>query len=113
MQWLLLTAMLVGGGWLLALAVVGWLQLPEVPTPDIGAVPVPTLLLLGGAVLGFGVGLITRVAARTGGLRRTIMVRRKLRDAVAQTADEIVVEPVRAEVQRLADFRAAAITAKG
>lgn len=112
-QWLLLAAMLAGAGWLLVLAVIGWLQLPEVPTPSVGIVPVPTLLLIGGAVLGFAVGLITRVAARTGGLRRTIMVRRKLRDAVAQTADEIVIEPVRAEVQRLADFRAAATTAKG
>lgn len=112
-QWLLLIATLVGAGWLLALAVVGWLQLPEVPTPTVGAIPVPTLLLLGGALLGIVIGLVTRIVAQTGGLRRTIMVRRKLREAVGRTADEIVIEPVRAEVQRLADFRAAATTARG
>ena len=112
LQWLLLAAMLIGGVWLLGLAAVGWLQLPELPTPDVGMVPVPTLLLVGGALLGMVIGMITRVAARTGALRRSIMTRRRLREAVAIKADEVVVAPVTKEVERLASFRKAATIAK-
>jgi hypothetical protein len=113
LQWLLLMAMLIGGLWLLGLAAMGWLQLPELPTPHVGLIPVPTLLLLGGALLGIVIGMITRVAARTGALRRSIATRRKLREAVGVKAEEVVVAPVVMEVERLASFRAAANTAKG
>lgn len=113
LQWLLLVAMLIGGLWLLGLAVMGWLRLPELPTPNLGVIPIPTLLLLGGALLGIVIGMITRVAARTGALRRSIATRRKLREAVAVKAEEVVVAPVVTEVERLASFRAAANTAKG
>jgi GTP-binding protein EngB required for normal cell division len=113
LQWLLLIAMLTGGLWLLGLAVMGWLRLPELPTPNLGVIPIPTLLLLGGALLGIVIGMITRVAARTGALRRSIATRRKLREAVAVKAEEVVVAPVVTEVERLASFRAAANTAKG
>ncbi|HEX6235383.1 MAG TPA: YfjP family GTPase [Jiangellaceae bacterium] len=112
-QWLLFIAMIVGGVWLIGLAIVAWLRLPELPTPEIGVVPIPTLLLLGGALLGMVIGMITRVAARTGALRRTILTRRRLREAVAVKADEIVVAPVTKEVERLATFRNAATIAKG
>jgi GTP-binding protein EngB required for normal cell division len=112
LQWLLFTAMVAGALWLVALAAVGWLRLPEVPTPEVGMVPVPTLLLLGGALLGMVIGMITRVAARTGALRRSIMTRRKLREAVATKADEVVIAPVTKEVERLTSFRTAAKVAK-
>lgn len=112
-QWLLLTAMLAGGVWLLALAAVGWLRLPELPTPEVGVVPVPTLLLVGGALLGIVIGLITRVAARTGAMRRSIMTRRRLREAVATKADEVVIAPVTKEIERLSSFRSAVTVAKG
>jgi hypothetical protein len=58
------------------------------------------------------IGVITRVAARTGALRRSIMTRRRLREAVAIKADEVVVAPVTKEVERLASFRTAATVAK-
>ena len=38
--------------WLVALGVVGWLQLPEIGTPRVGPLPLPTLLLGGGLLLG-------------------------------------------------------------
>lgn len=112
LQWLLLIAMLAGGLWLLGLAAMGWLQLPELPTPHVGLIPVPTLLLLGGALLGIAIGMITRVAARTGALRRSVATRRKLREAVAEKAEDVVVAPVVKEVERLGSFRAAANIAK-
>ena len=112
-QWVALAAAVVGGLWLLALAVVGLLRLPEIPTPQWGSVPVPTLLFLGGVLLGVGLAVACVVAARVGGGRRAAEVRGRLRQAVGEAADEIVVAPVRAEVDRYRTFRQAALVARG
>lgn len=112
-QWLAFAALLVGGLWLLALAVVAWLRLPEIPTPEWGTLPLPTLLLLGGAIVGVVLAVLSRFAARVGGRRRTASVRRRLRDAVGTAADEVVLAPVNAELDRLRSFVAAARVAKG
>jgi GTP-binding protein EngB required for normal cell division len=113
LQWLALAAALIGGGWLVALAVVGWLQLPEIGTPDWGPLPVPTALLLGGVVVGVLLAVASRIAARIGANRRADAVRRKLSAAVATAADEVVVAPVDAEIDRYRSFRQAASVARG
>jgi energy-coupling factor transporter ATP-binding protein EcfA2 len=113
LQWLALTAAVVGGVWLLALAIVGYLRLPEIGTPDWGPVPVPTALLLGGILLGILLAVVSRIAARIGGDRRSDVVRRKLGAAVASAADEIVIAPVNAEIERYRSFRQAALVARG
>ncbi len=113
LQWLALTLAVVGAVWLIALAVVGWLQLPEIGTPDWGPLPVPTALLLGGVLLGILLALGSRVAARIGADRRADAVRRKLRAAVATAADEVVIAPVDAEIDRYRSFRQAALVARG
>ena len=113
LQWLALVAAIVGGVWLLALAVVGWLRLPEVGTPDWGPLPVPTALLLGGILLGILLAVASRIAAGVGGNRRADAVRKTLGEAVAAAADEIVVAPVDAEIDRYRSFRQAALVARG
>jgi hypothetical protein len=75
--------------------------------------PLPTLLLLGGAIVGVVLAVISRFAARVGGRRRAESVRRRLRDAVGTAADEVVLAPVNAELDRLRSFVAAARVAKG
>jgi GTP-binding protein EngB required for normal cell division len=112
-QWLAFAALIVGGLWLLAMGVVAWLQLPDVPTPDVGALPLPTLLLLGGALVGIILAVICRYTARVGGRRRAEMVRHRLREAVGTVADDVVLAPVTAELDRLRSFRAAALVAQG
>jgi GTP-binding protein EngB required for normal cell division len=112
-QWVAVIAAVVGGLWLLALAVVGYLRLPEVPTPDVGSVPVPTLLFLGGVLLGVGLAVVCMFAARVGGSRRAAEVRQRLRKSVGEAADEVVVKPVTAEVDRYRSFRRAALVARG
>jgi energy-coupling factor transporter ATP-binding protein EcfA2 len=112
-QWLALAAALVGAVWLAALAVVGWLRLPEIGTPDWGPLPVPTALLLGGVLLGILLAVGSRIAASVGANRRADAVRRKLHAAVATAADEIVVAPVEAEIDRYGSFRKAAVVARG
>ena len=113
LQWLALVAAVIGGGWLLALAVVGWLRLPEIGTPDWGPLPVPTALLLGGILLGILLAVASRIAAGVGGNRRADAVRKTLGEAVAAAADEIVVAPVDAEIDRYRSFRQAALVARG
>jgi hypothetical protein len=112
-QQLLTLAVLVGAGWLLTLAGAAWLQLPEVPTPSVGRAPVPTLLVIGCVVLGVLLSLVSRLAARSGARRRAAAVRRKMHDAVGETADSVVVAPIAAELERLEAFQVAAKLAKG
>ena len=58
LQWVLVLAALAGGLWLAGLAFMGYLQMPQPSTPKYAGFPVPTLLLLGGAVLGVLLGLV-------------------------------------------------------
>ena len=52
LQWLLILAALGGAAWLGALAVLSYLQMDSPEPPEVGSLPVPTLLLVGGVVLG-------------------------------------------------------------
>jgi type VI protein secretion system component VasK len=98
LQVLLALTALAGLLWLAALFVVAWLQLPPPPTADWGPVPVPTLLLVGGVVLGLLVSRISAGAAATGAWRRAERARRRIRERVEQVADEAVVTPVEREL---------------
>ncbi len=61
-QWLLVVAALVGAGWLALLAFGSYLRLPEPETPDWHGFSVPTLLLVGGVLLGLGIAAVGRFA---------------------------------------------------
>ncbi|MGF0116233.1 GTPase [Promicromonospora sp. Marseille-Q5078] len=123
-QWLLLAAAVVGLLWLAAAAVVEYFRLPSLILPVLtvdltGAgggvleVPWPTLLALGGLVLGLLLALVARGAAAWGARRRAVRVRRRLREAVAAVADRLVRVPVGDELSALARCRAAAAIAAG
>ena len=99
-QNLLALLSVVGLLWLVVLAVIGWLQLPEPGTPRLGPLPVPFLLLVGGLLLGWLVALVSRSFARTGARRRAELINRRLRDAVAGVAAERIVAPVREVLRR-------------
>ncbi|MEX0834812.1 MAG: hypothetical protein WD010_01885, partial [Nitriliruptor sp.] len=102
---------LVGAGWLTALAVVAWLQLPPLPTPDaIGAVPWPTALVLGGVVVRLLLGVLTRVLARAGARRHGARVARRIDRSLRAAADDRLLAPVRREVDAQARLRAAVST---
>ncbi|MEG3093504.1 hypothetical protein U1703_18850, partial [Sphingomonas sp. PB1R3] len=97
-QWLLIAAALVGGLWLAALAVMGYLKLSEPSTPDVGPLALPTLLLLGGVALGVLLALVCRWLVAATARRRAASADRRLRAAVHEVADELVVQPVAAEL---------------
>jgi GTP-binding protein EngB required for normal cell division len=102
-QVVLALAAVVGLVWLVALAVTGWLRLPEPSTPRLGPLPWPTLLLLGGALLGLALGALVRTLSRVGARRRGAAVRARLHAAVERVARERVLAPVTVV---LADHRA-------
>lgn len=99
LQWVLVLSALAGGLWLAGLAVMGYLQMPAPTTPRYRGFPLPTLMLLGGVVagilLGLLCGLVVRLAART----KARSADRRLRAAIAEVTDGLVVQPVQAEIE--------------
>lgn len=98
LQRLLALAMLVGLGWLVALAVAGFFALGDIPIPEIGPVPIPTGLALGGALFGVLVAALARRLASVGASRRARKVERNAKDHVASVASEMVIDPLVAEL---------------
>lgn len=98
-QWVLIAAAFVGALWLGALAIVGYLQLPDVPTYDVGSVPLPTLLLGGGVLLGILLALVCRGLVALTARSKARSANRKLRAGIREVAQQLVVEPVETELR--------------
>ncbi len=98
LQWLLLAVTLLGVLWLGGLALLGYLQLGDLGAPDYQGLPVPTLMLVGGVVLGVGLALLSRLFISWGARARARRAEKRLRSAVAEVAEELVVAPVAAEL---------------
>jgi hypothetical protein len=111
-QQALLLAVLAGGLWLLVLAVLGYLRVDDVvPLPEAYDIPVPTWLLVGGALAGIALAFAARLANGFGARRRARAAARSLRARVAEVGQELVVAPVDAELdveRRLCEAVAAA-----
>ncbi|MFB0833144.1 GTPase family protein [Arthrobacter halodurans] len=112
-QWIALACALVGAGWLGFLFVLGYLQLGVPAVPLVEGVPVPTLMLAGGVLLGMVLGLATGLLARLAAKARAAAARRRLTSAVAAVARRRIVEPVAAEIGRHNDFVRALAAARG
>ena len=99
LQKLLLLAVLAGTLWLLALVGLGFLRLDDVvPVPEVEEIPVPTALLIGGAVAGILIAFFTRIVNGFGARRRARAAERELNRRIAVVADEVAVVPVEAEL---------------
>ncbi len=98
-QWLFALIALAGALWLLALFGLAWLQIPEPPLPEIGQVPVPTAMFLGGILLGVLLAFITRPLTKVSAQRAAKRVREQAGERVRTVADELVVAPVAAELE--------------
>ncbi|MEU6780206.1 YfjP family GTPase [Nonomuraea angiospora] len=112
LQWLVFAAMLAGALWLGGLFGMDYLRLPQPPLPTVGVVPWPTVLLVGGALAGVLIALLSRLAAWAGGRRRARRTARALRTAVGRVGDDLVLAPVRAELDRHARFTEALTRAR-
>jgi hypothetical protein len=105
LQYVLIVSALLGAGWLALLAFGSYARLPEPPTPEVGAFPVPTLMLLGGVALGLLLALVCRWLVALTARSRARTADKRLRDAISAVSAEVVVEPIRAELVSYAEVR--------
>lgn len=106
LQWILILAAVVGGLWLAVLALMGYLQLPEPGTPEVGSVPVPTALLVGGVLAGMLLALVCRTLVSLTARRRARLADRRLRQGIHEVSQELVVQPIEAEIEAYRKMRA-------
>jgi hypothetical protein len=107
LQWLFTIAAVVGLGWLIAGYAVRVLGLPAFDNPQVGDVPLPTLLLLGGLLLGALTALLLRPIVNFGARRAGRRAEQRLRGSVTEVAREYVVAPVREVLNGYAQAREA------
>jgi putative protein kinase ArgK-like GTPase of G3E family len=113
LQWLLAVVALVGGLWLLALVLLGLLQLDDVvPLPRVEGMPLPTLLLIVGLLAGLLLAVVARPLVALRARRRARTAERRLAAAVAEVADGEVLAPM-ADVRADASAFCAAVMSAG
>ncbi len=106
LQWVLIASAVVGALWLAALAGMAYLRMPEPPVPEVLGFALPSLLLLGGVLLGVLLALLSRVLVGITARRRARVADHRLRHAIGAVADELVVQPVEAELAAYGRVRA-------
>ncbi|HEX2432842.1 MAG TPA: GTPase [Gaiellaceae bacterium] len=100
LQRLLAAAAVVGALWLVGLGILSWLRVDDViTTPELGSIPVPTLLLVGGVLAGILLAFLARVANGIGARRRSGKAALSLRRKVEEAAQELVIDPVEQELE--------------
>jgi GTP-binding protein EngB required for normal cell division len=99
-QWILAMTAAVGMSWLIVLTVLDWLRLSALGTPSLGPVPYPTILFVGGLLMGYLGSLLTGALGRVGGRRRKVLVAARLQESVAQVVRDQLVAPVQQVVDR-------------
>ncbi|MER7460356.1 GTPase [Micromonospora sp. NPDC126480] len=113
LQWLVTAAAVVGLGWLVLGYALRALGLPELDDPNVGEVPLPTLLLLGGLLAGLLVAALTRPALRLAARRARRRAEQRLTAAVADVGAAYVLAPVRDVLSSYAEARSALRDASG
>lgn len=103
LQWLLLAAAVGGLGWTGVLLGLGTLQ--DSDTPQVAGVAVALVLLVGGAVVGLVLGLLSRLFVARMARHRAAAADVRLRQAVNEVTHELVVEPVEAELMAYTTVR--------
>ena len=109
LQWIALLSALVGVGWLTLISGMAYLQiqLPLAPTPEGSPVPLPTLLLLLGILLGIASAGVGRLLTAMGSRYYARKLRGRLQTGVEKAVQSCVVAPVQQEAKRLNAYRKA------
>ena len=111
LQWLLILSAIGGALWLGVLFVMAYLQVPEPPTPDWRGFPLPTLMLLGGLLVGVLLAAVCRLLVGLTARRRARAADRRLRAGISTVSQELVVTPITAELAAYARVRDGLATA--
>jgi GTP-binding protein EngB required for normal cell division len=107
LQWTFTLVAVAGLGWLIAGYAVRALGLPALNHPKVGAVPLPTLMLLGGLLLGLLLWLLMKPIVHWRARRARRRAEQRLRAAITEVAREYVVAPVREVLNAYAQAREA------
>ena len=109
LQWIALLSALVGVGWLTLISGMAYLQiqLPPAPTLEGSPVPLPTLLLLLGILLGIASAGVGRLLTAMGSRYYRRKLRGRLQTGVEKAVQSCVVAPVQLEAKRLNSYRKA------
>jgi hypothetical protein len=107
LQALLAVAVVAGALWLAGLYALTVLRLPEPEPPQVGMLPLPTVLVLGGLLAGLLLALLARMLAVLAARRRRARAEARLRESVADVAETLVLAPVRAELAAYSELRGA------
>ncbi|MDM4721591.1 50S ribosome-binding GTPase [Micromonospora sp. WMMA1363] len=113
LQWLVTATAMVGLGWLVLGYALRALGLPELDHPTVGAVPLPTGLLLGGLLAGLLVAALTRPALRWAARRARRRAEQRLTATVADVGAAYVLAPMRAVLSSYTEARQALWDATG
>jgi len=100
LQRLLATVVFAGILWLIGLAVLDFLHLEDaVPLPELGSLPLPTVLLAGGVLAGLLLAFLAGGVNRISAQRRARAAARSLRARVEEVADDLVIGPLERELE--------------
>ena len=98
LQWVTALAALIGGLWLVAIHVLeDYLLLISIDVPRWGAVPWPTVLLLGGLLTGLVLAGLGTFLARLQARRHSRRIIERLRRTTDEVVNAELIEPLRAE----------------
>lgn len=103
-QWLALVTAVVGGVWLALMFAGDTLQLRLPEPPYLWIVPLPTILLVGGILVGWLLSVISRIALGRGQRRTHQRVISRLTEAIERAMQTDVVEPLTARLSDYARF---------
>ena len=105
LQWVTALAALIGGLWLVAIHVLeDYLLLISIDVPRWGTVPWPTVLLLGGLLIGLVLAGLGTFLAGLQARRHSRRIIESLRRATDEVIDVELVEPLRTETQGWAEL---------
>lgn len=109
LQWIALLSALAGVAWLTLISGLAYLQiqLPPAPTPEGSPVPLPTLLLLLGILLGIASAGVGRLLTAMGSRYYARKLKGRLHTGVEKAVQTCVVAPVQQEAKRLNAYRKA------
>lgn len=107
LQWLVTLAALAGLAWLLLGYALRILGLPALDYPELGEVPWPTVLLLGGLLAGLLVAALTRPVIRWAARRARRRAEQRLLTSVGSVGEKHVLNPVWAVLARYGEAREA------